>query len=487
MTSVEMSEKQKVSLKRELGLFSAVSMIVAVMIGSGIFVSPSSALERSGSVGFCLIIWISCGILSLFGALCYAELGTVVPRSGAEYAYLVDAFTPLHKYGGQLPAFICSWVYLMVLRPAEVAVVTLTFAEYIVQSFAKYMDDVPEESLGQVKKLIGLLALGLMTYINITSVKLFVKVQNVFTMCKVAACILVICGGAWWLGNGRTELLKEPFKGTTASPGNIALAFYSGLWAYDGWSSATIVTEEVKRPEVNILRSILIAVPTVTILYVTMNLMYMSVLTIPEMIAAPAVAVLWADKALPSWLSFAIPLGVALSTFGCGLSIQFGVSRLCYVAGREGHIPRAFSFVHIKKMTPAAAVAFQGLLTLVYILLGNIIELIEVASFLTWIFYGLAMTALIVMRRTKADVHRPYTVPLVIPFLVLFISIFLATVPIIEDPSPKYLIPILFIVVGVGVYHLYVYQKKQSPVMRKFTYLIQVLCLVAAPDEDKKS
>ncbi|XP_015586057.1 b(0,+)-type amino acid transporter 1 isoform X2 [Cephus cinctus] len=453
----------------------------AVAEGSGIFVSPAKTLEKSGSIGFCLIIWTSCGLLSLLGALAFAELSAVVPRSGAEYAYFIEAFMPLHRYFGQIPAFICSWVYVMVLRPAEVAVVILTFAEYSVQPFSGYMKDVPEESVYLVKKLISILALGSITYINLTSVKLYVRVQNIFTICKVAACILIIVGGVWWLGTGRTELLKDTFKGTTASPRNIALAFYSGLWAYDGWTSATIVTEEVKRPEVNILRSILIAVPIITILYVGMNLMYMSVLTITEITKAPAVGVLWVERVFPSWLGFVIPLGVTLSTFGCGLTVQFGVSRLCYVAGQEGHLPKVFSFVHIHKLTPAVAVAFQGLLTLICILLGDIVELIEFSSFLTWIFYGMAMIALIILRRTKADAHRPYTVPLVIPWLVLLISIFLATVPIITDPSPKYLFAVAFILFGIVIYHFYVHKEAENSLMRNFTYVMQVMCLVVAP------
>lgn len=455
--------------------------------GSGIFVSPTSALERSGSVGFCLIVWTTCGVLSLLGALAFAELSTVVPRSGAEYAYFIEAFSPLHQYAGQIPAFICSWVYVLLLRPAEVAVVMLTFAEYSVQPFSGYLSNLPEESMLELKKLIAILALGLITYINLTSVKLYVKVQNIFTVCKVVACIFVISGGIWWLCTGHTELLKKPFDGTTDSPGNVALAFYSGLWAYDGWTSAAIVTEEIQKPEVNILRSILIAVPLITVLYVSMNLMYMAALTIPEMVSAPAVAVLWAEKVLPSWLSFVIPLGVALSTFGCSLSIQFGVSRLCYVAGSEGHVPRVFSYVHIAKMTPSAAVAFQGLLTLFCMLLGDIIALIEFASFLTWVFYGLAMLSLIIMRRTKPDASRPYAVPILIPWLVLLVSIFLAVTPIVHEPSPKYLFALLFILGGIGIYHTYVYKKVRSILASEYckkkkcfkAFLIILFCITS--------
>ncbi|CAG2065339.1 unnamed protein product, partial [Timema podura] len=107
-------------------------------------------------------------------------------------------------------------------------------------------------------------------------------------------------------------------------------------------------------------------------------------------------------------MSFVIPLGVALSTFGCALSVQFGVTRLLYVAGREGHMLEMFSFIHMRRLTPAPAVAMQGVLTLLFIVAGNITALIDFASFLVWFFYGLAMVALIVMRRTKRNIHRPY-------------------------------------------------------------------------------
>lgn len=392
----------------------------------------------------------------------------MVPRSGAEYAYILEAYGPLHKYAGNLPAFICSWVYVIILRPAEVAVIILTFAEYSIQPFHGMLPKgITPETMNTVKKMIALLALGLITYINLTSVKLFVKVQNVFVACKVAACLIVIGGGIYWLAMGNTQLLRNPFTGTTNSPGNIALAFYSGLWAYDGWSSAAVVTEEIKRPEVNILRSIVIAVPIITVLYVSMNLVYMSALSIPEMVLAPAVAVSWAEKVLPTWLGVTIPLGVAISTFGCALSLQFGVSRLCYVAGKEGHVPRVFSFIHATKMTPAAAVIFQGVLTLVCALVGDITALIEFSTFFIWIFYGLAMCALLIMRKTKPDANRPYRVPTLVAWFVLLLAIFLSVVPIVAKPSLQYLFALIFVLAGVAIYHSYVYTKRSSRFIRK--------------------
>lgn len=149
-------------LKREMGLMSAINVIISVMIGSGIFVSPTAALKHSGSVGFCLVVWAVCGVISLMGALCFAELGTVVPRSGAEYAYLIEAFKKTNKFWGPLPSFICAWVYVVVLRPAEIAVIILTFAEYSILPFSNLLGlkDLPAEDLHNLIKLIAILGLG---------------------------------------------------------------------------------------------------------------------------------------------------------------------------------------------------------------------------------------------------------------------------------------------------------------------------------------
>ncbi|XP_063831563.1 b(0,+)-type amino acid transporter 1-like [Ostrinia nubilalis] len=312
-----------VKLKRELGLFSAVNLILGVMIGSGIFVSPASALEHSGSVALCLIIWTVSGIISLLGALSFAELGTVVGKSGAEYAYFQEAFGNTHKYWGPLPSFICAWIYVVILRPAEVAIIVMTFAEYAIQPFSA---DLQADYKDTAIKLASLTALFVMTYINITSVKLFVKVQNIFGVCKVFACLIVIGGGIYEICKGNTAHLDKGFEGSTSSPGGIALALYSGLWAYDGWNSVTVVTEEIINPGVNVPLSISIAVPLITALYVFMNVAYMTVLSYAEMTSVPAVAVAFGTRVLGP-ASFLIPLGVAIATFGCAMSVQFGVTR----------------------------------------------------------------------------------------------------------------------------------------------------------------
>lgn len=222
-------------LKRHLGLLAAVNVILSVMIGSGIFISPTPAFKYSGSIGLCLIIWTACGLVSFLGALCFAELGTLVSRSGADYVYILEGMRGLHKFWGPLPAFIYSWVVVLFLRPVAVAVVILTFGEYCVNPFHAMLElcDAQKQFVIQI---VGLIALGIITCINYYSVKLYVQISNVFGVCKIVACLFVIGGGAYKLLSGYTKNLSDPFKGTSGSPNDIALAFYNGLWAYDGWS-----------------------------------------------------------------------------------------------------------------------------------------------------------------------------------------------------------------------------------------------------------
>lgn len=468
-------------LKRNIGLMAAVNVIISVMIGSGIFVSPTAALEHSGSIGLCLVVWTACGIISLMGALCFAELGTVIPRSGGEYAFLLESFSKLHRFWGPLPAFICSWVYVVVLRPAAIAVVILTFAKYSMEPLLPLigLTELCADDKENIVKLVALLGLGIITYINMVSVKLYVQINNIFSFFKVFACLVVIGGGIYQLAIGKTENLSTGFQGTTTNPGAIALAFYSGLWAYDGWSSVTVITEEIKNPEVNIPRSIAIAVPVVTALYVFMNLAYMTVLTPMEMMKADAVAVVFGDRVLGPF-SFIIPLGVALSTFGCAMSIQFSTTRLCFVSGREGHFLEPMSYVHVRRSTPIPAVALSGIIVFVFIVVGNISALIDFASFLIWVTYGACMTGLLILRKTQPDTPRPYRVPTIIPVFILAVSIFLSLMPIITNPSAKYLAALGFIALGMCLYTPFVYYKKRPRIMNTVTYILQMLLNVAS-------
>ncbi|XP_045125709.1 b(0,+)-type amino acid transporter 1-like isoform X7 [Portunus trituberculatus] len=458
-----------VNLERRVGLLSGVALIVGTMIGSGIFVSPKGLLERTGSVALSLIVWGACGILSLLGALCYVELGCMIPSSGAEHTYFLTAF-------GHLPAFLFAWVSIIILKPAMLAIICLSFSKYLVEAFTSECEP-PIMAI----QLLGALTIVLITFINSYSVNLATRVQNIFTAAKLLAILIIVVGGMVKLAQGNTAHLAKGFEGSTKSFGDVATAFYSGLWAYDGWNNLNYVTEELKKPYTNLPRAIIIGLPLVTVCYLLVNVSYLAVMSIDELLASETVAVTFGNRVL-GWAAFLMPLAVTLSTFGAANGTAFTSGRLCFVAAREGHMVDVLSYVHNRKLTPSPALLFNAAIALIMVIPSDIGSLIDFFSFTAWIFYGGAMTALIVMRFTMPDAPRPYKVPIVIPVLVLLISIYLVVGPIIDSPQIEYLYATLFIVAGLFFYFPFVYLKKSLPGMGHLTTFFQLLLEVVPTD-----
>ncbi|KAF9795219.1 hypothetical protein SFRURICE_004591 [Spodoptera frugiperda] len=452
-----------VHLKRRVGLFSGVALIVGTMIGSGIFVSPSGLLERTGSVGISFIIWMACGLLSLLGALAYAELGTMNTSSGAEYAYFMDAF-------GGPPAFLFSWVSTLVLKPSQMAIICLSFAKYAVEPFVSECE--PPTSL---VKLVAVISIVMILAVNCYSVNLATNVQNIFTAAKLVAIAIIVGGGAYKLILGNTRHLQEPnFASSTATLGNIATAFYTGLWAYDGWNNLNYVTEEIKNPSKNLPLSIIIGIPLVTLCYALVNVSYLAVMSVSEMADSEAVAVTFGNRLLGP-LAWLMPLAVTISTFGSANGTLFVAGRLCFAASREGHLLDILSYVHVRRFTPAPGLIFHSLIAVAMVLYGTIDSLIDFFSFTAWIFYGGAMLALIVMRRTKPHAPRPYKVPIIIPYVVLLVSTYLVVAPIVDKPQWEYLYATAFIFGGLLVYVPFVKWGYSLPFMDKITVFLQMV------------
>ncbi|KAF2894538.1 hypothetical protein ILUMI_11632 [Ignelater luminosus] len=459
-------ENDALHLKRRVGLISGVALIVGTMIGSGIFVSPSGLLERTGSIGMSFVVWMACGFLSLLGALAYAELGTMNTSSGAEYAYFMDAF-------GAPPAFLFSWASTLVLKPSQMAIICLSFGKYAVEAFVSECE--PPEI---VVKMVALLALVVILYVNCYSVNLATSVQNIFTAAKLVAVLIVIVGGIYKICEGNVQHLQNPFENTKFSIGNIATAFYTGLWAYDGWNNLNYVTEEIKNPSKNLPRSIIIGIPLVTICYALINVSYLTVMSPLEMTTSEAVAVTYGNRLLGvmAWL---MPLSVTISTFGSANGTLFAAGRLCFAASREGHMLDILSYVHVRRYTPAPGLIFHSLIAGAMVLYGTIDSLIDFFSFTAWIFYGGSMVALIVMRYTKPNYPRPYKVPIIIPVVVLVVSVYLIIGPIVDKPTIEYLYAAMFILGGMIFYVPFVHYKVRIPFMDGITVFLQMLLEVA--------
>lgn len=238
------------------------------------------------------------------------------------------------------------------------------------------------------------------------------------------------------------------------------------------------VTEELKNPYKHLPMAIAIGIPLVTLCYVLVNMAYMTVMSSAEILASEAVAVTWGTRVLGRF-SFVMPLSVILSTFGAGNGSCFTGGRLCYVAAREGHLVDILSYLHIHRLTPSPALIFNAFLSLCMIIPGDIGSLIDFFSFTAWLFYAATFLALIVMRRTKKDKPRPYKVPIIVPYTVLVLSVYLVVAPILQDPQIEYLYASLFVLSGLLIYIPFVHYQIKLNLMGKITVFSQLLLQVA--------
>ncbi|KAK8379520.1 hypothetical protein O3P69_019447 [Scylla paramamosain] len=435
-----LGEESGVSLKRKVTLLHGVSIIVGSIIGSGIFVSPGGVLGYAGSPLAALLVWAGCGIFCTVGALAFAELGTMLPSTGGEYSYIHTAF-------GGLPAFLTLWVNVVLIRPATQAVVALTFAEYSLALAFPAPCHAPRLAVF----LLASCGLCLLTAINCWSVQLSLRIQTVFTAAKLLALFTIIAAGGVHLAMGNTQVLTEHMLAGRPSADGVPLAFYSGLFAYGGWNYLNFVTEELKDPYRNLPRAISVALPLVTTVYVLANVAYLAVLPPAALLASTAVAVAFAREVLGP-LQYWVPVFVALSTFGSLNGILFTSGRLFLAGAREGHLPPALAYIHLKAKTPVPALLVTCLLSMV-MLEVNIFFLINFLSFALWLTIGGAVAALLWLRYTQPHLPRPIKVHLALPVLVLIGCVYLVVVPVVQEPGSTGL-GVLMTLAGIPVYVL---------------------------------
>lgn len=429
--AVNASEKEplkddNVGLAKSLTLFNGVSIIVGCIIGSGIFVSPTGVQEKAGSVGLSLVVWTLSGVFAAVGAYCYAELGTLIHKSGGDYAYIMEAFGPFL-------AFMRLWVEAIVVRPCTCTIVALTFAIYMLRPFYPNCDP-PSGSTS----LYAATLLVILTAINCISVRLATFVQDFFTVAKVFALLLIIATGAVLLFTGKPEYresFEDLFANTTPNIGTASLAFYSGLFAYQGWNYLNFIVEELQNPKRNLPLSIAISCTTCTIIYVLTNVALYTAISPEEMLTSPAVAVEFANKMFGPF-AFVMPIFVACSTVGSANGVIFTSSRLFYVGAREGHMPLVLTMINKQTRTPVPAVIFTGILSLAYLTLSdNVFSLINYIQIVYWLAIACAIAALFALRRKMPNADRPIKVNLFFPIIFIIGCAALVFIPIVGSPK----------------------------------------------------
>ncbi|XP_030400046.1 cystine/glutamate transporter-like isoform X1 [Gopherus flavomarginatus] len=414
-------EEEAVFLRKKITLLRAFSLLVGSMVGSGIFISPKGVLKHSGNVGVSLIVWFACGILSLFGALCYAELGTRITKSGGHYIYVLETLGPL-------PSFLYLWAEYFAIRPANSAVISLAFGNYILEPFFA-----PCAAPLPAVKLVALLGYYIVLILNSWSVSWSARLQNVLSVIKLLALTLIIVPGMMLLAQGHTENFQDAFSSQSLALDKLPLAFYAGMFAYSGWFQTSFVREELVRPERNNPLAVIVSVVAVIVGYMLTNVSYYTVLTAEDVLASQAVAVSFAQKAFQRLVSV-IPILVALSCFGTMNGGIFTFSRTLFVASREGQWPPLFSMIHIRRHTPLPAVMLMLPLVTAMVCVGDIYHLLNFFSFSRWLFIGLATLGLIIHRYRHPELPRPFKVPLFIPLSFTVICLFAVGMSFCSDP-----------------------------------------------------
>ena len=431
-------------------------MLVGIIIGSGIFISPSIVVESVHDYGLSLLIWIVSGIICLLGALCYCELGCMNPKGGGTYAMMSFAY-------GRIAGFLTSWTFAFLVDPTAVAIVALTLGQYVMKPLHEYITPNPLYEKG-----IAAAAIILVTVSNALSLKAVTKLQLLFAACQIGAVTFLVILGIWQMAHGRVEYLQGMFTNLHFDMkfiGRIGSALYGTLWAYNGWQLVSNVTEEMEHVEKNLFRAVVSACPVVTLCYTAVNIALMTTLSPTEMKNSTAVGVQFAEIVAGKWASYVMPILVALSCYGSINAYMFACGRVTLAAGREGHMPRLFGMIHRERNTPIPAYILTCTITIMMLMpnASNIKVLIILASTSSWVIYGSSILSVIVLRFTKAECYRPFRVSIVVPIFMSLVSLFLVLVPFSETPIIAS-VAVGLIILGLPVYYFLIKIESSHPI-----------------------
>ena len=408
-------------LKRVLSLMDATMINAGGIIGSGIFMVPATVALYTASSSLFFMVWILGGVVSLFGALSVAELGAAMPKAGGQYVFLNEAYGPVWGY-------LYGWSAVVVINTASMAAVGVAFAEYL-----KFFYPISDLAV----KEIAICSIILLTIINIVDVKSGARFQNVFTFAKLGAILGVILLGLF-LEGGSTQNFSPLFTDRTPLSliGPLGLAMVAVLWTFDGWIFVTYVAGEVKNPGRNIPLSLILCMVIVVTVYLALNTVLVYVLGFDQMIGSELVMADAASKFIGGKGAAIVTIIILISLIGANNGFILTSARINYAMARDNRFFKQAAIIHPKFQSPANALIIQCIWACILTFSGTFNQLITYIIFASWIFYGMSAGAVIILRKKKPDMERPYQIPFYpwIPIIFILFAIFLTVNTILEAP-----------------------------------------------------
>ena len=405
-TPIEQSGQAAPDLPRVLGASQATAIVAGTIIGSGIFLVPREMMQDAGSSSLVYLAWIVGGLLSLFGAMTYAELGAMLPYAGGEYVFIRGAY-------GDTSAFLYMWTYFAVAKPASIAAITIGLARTLgfFPAFNWLNAQVIAGPIHLVwSQLFAAFVTWLITGLNYLGIKKAGDFQLVFTILKVVL-ILIVVGFCFGSVSGTFANFSTTVPNAVGGFTGFMAALIATLWAYDGWSDLTMVAGEVRNPGRSLPIALIGGLFLVGFLFMATNAGIQYVLPAAQIAASdrPAVAAL-SVVAGPAGAGF-VAAAMALSIFVAFNGTVMSGARIPFAAARDRLFFRQFAHIHPRFQSPSTSLIVQALIsTFLLLFLSQFQQFFELAIFAEWLFYMLTASTLFVYRRKRPHADRPYKV-----------------------------------------------------------------------------
>ena len=381
-------------LKRALGLIDCMLLVIGGVIGSGIFLTPSNIAQTTQNVGAFFFVWVAGGVLSFCGAMTYAELGAAFPRAGGIYVFLREAY-------GRMPAFLYGWCVFFVILTGSMATLASAFSIYLSYLF-------PLTQIGL--RILPVSVIGILTIVNCFGVRWGARVQNLLTGIKISSLLGMII--VLFISDKGTFQHFSQSQRAIPSPSLSALgiAMIAVLWTYDGWHLLTFAAGEIKNPKKNVTAGLLLGMLVIIVFYVLVNMAYLYILPFQVIAGSSRVASHALELAVGPWGGTLVAVAILISIAGAINSNVMGGTRVFFAMASERLFFRPVAYVHPRYKVPTISILATGIWAGFLTMIGSFERLFSYVMFVSWIFFALGAGAVIVLRRKRPDIERPYRV-----------------------------------------------------------------------------